>query len=268
MKRVSLLLLLIFSVLAANAWHRKCDEAIVIVATKHLTPDAKKMVKRYLGKSYADDVQYLYNTQRELTKQKKLPKGARNIHDLHLDKNLKPKEVKYDAYKATAEALEIIRNRKAHSKEEVTTALRVVINLMCDMHNISKIRLDGYPHSYKNFTFNTPRREWGRYSTMISTNKWRETWTKYDGGFYFFTVDYWVEDMEAFLEDNFEKYAKGTLLDWVADNGAKAAYYLDFCKPDALVPYMELKKMGIVNYEMMIKASCRLAALLNEVASK
>ena len=160
MKRVSLLLLLIFSVLAANAWHRKCDEAIVIVATKHLTPDAKKMVKRYLGKRYADDVQYLYNTQRELTKQKKLPKGARNIHDLHLDKNLKPKEVKYDAYKATAEALEIIRNRKAHSKEEVTTALRVVINLMCDMHNISKIRLDGYPHSYKNFTFNTPRREW------------------------------------------------------------------------------------------------------------
>ena len=87
MKRFLLLLVLLASVLVANAWHRRCDEAIVIVATKHLTPEAKKMVKKYLGKSYADDVQYLYDTQRELAKQKKLPKGARNIHDLHLNKN-------------------------------------------------------------------------------------------------------------------------------------------------------------------------------------
>ena len=268
MRRLSLLLVLLAYVLVANAWHRRCDEAIVIVATKHLTPDAKKMVKKYLGKSYADDVQYLYDSQRELAKQKKLPKGARNIHDLHLDKDFKPKDVKYDAYKATVEALDIIRNRKSHSKEEVTTALRVVINLMCDMHHLSKVRLDSYPHSYKNFTYTIPMREWGPKAALTKTFKWRDAWKGWDGGFNFFSANYWAEDLQIFIGDNYGEYAKGSLLDWAEESGRKAAYYLEFCKPDARISYIEHKSMGVVNYEMMAKTSCRLAVLLNEAASK
>lgn len=268
MKRISILFILLASVLVANAWHRRCDEAIVIVATQHLTPDAKKMVKKYLGKSYADDVQYLYDLQREQTKQKKLPKGARNIHDLHLDKNFEPKSVKYDSYKGISEALEVIRNRKSHPKQEVTTALRVVINLMCDMHNISKVRLDGYPHSYKNFEYTIPMREWGPKAALTKTYKWRNIWREYDGGFRFFTTEYWVEDLQIYIGERYEEYAKGSLLNWAEESGRKAAYYLDFCKPGARIPYMEHKSIGIVNYEMMVKTSCRLAALLNEVANR
>ena len=268
MKRLSLLLVLLASVLVVNAWHRRCDEAIVIVATKHLTPDAKKMVKKYLGKSYADDVQYLYDTQRELTKQKKLPKGARNIHDLHLDKDFKPKSMKYDAYNATVEALEVILNRKSHTANEVTEALRIVINLMCDMHHLSKVRLEGYPHSYKNFEYTIPMREWGPKAELTKTFKWRNAWKGYDGGFNFFTTDYWVEDLQIFIGERYEEYSKGSLLDWAEESGRKAAYYLEFCKPGARIPYMEHKSMGVVNYEMMAKTSCRLAALLNEVANR
>lgn len=268
MKRLSLLFVLLASVLVANAWHKRCDEAIVIVATKHLTPDAKKMVKKYLGKSYADDVHYLYISQRELTKQKKLPKGARNIHDLHLDKSFKPRAVKYDSYKAIVEALEVIRNRKSYPAKEVTTALRVVINLMCDMHNISKVRLAGYPHSYKNFTYTMPMREWGPKAVLTKTFKWRDSWRGWDGGYNFFSANYWAEDMDIFIGERYEEYAKGSLLDWAEESGRKAAYYLEFCKPDARIPYMEQKSMGVVNYEMMAKTSCRLAALLNEVTKK
>ena len=268
MRRLSLLLVLLASVLVANAWHRRCDEAIVIVAIKHLTPDAKKMVKKYLGKSYADDVQYLYDTQRELTKQKKLPKGARNIHDLHLDKDFKPKSMKYDAYNATVEALEVIRNRKSHTANEVTEALRIVINLMCDMHHLSKVRLEGYPHSYTNFEYTIPMREWGPKAELTKTFKWRNAWKGYDGGFNFFTTDYWVEDLQIFIGERYEEYSKGSLLDWAEESGRKAAYYLEFCKPGARIPYMEHKSMGVVNYEMMAKTSCRLAALLNEVANR
>lgn len=268
MKRISLLLVFLISVLVANAWHRRCDEAIVIVATKHLTPEAKKMVKKYLGKSYEDDVQYLYDIDKMLAKQKKLPKGARNIHDLHLDKDLQPKDVKMDSYKGIVEALEVVRNRNAHSAQEVTMALRTVINLLCDMHNISKVRMDSYPHSYKNFTYITPLREWGPKAVMIRETKWRDAWKGYDGGFNFFSANYWAEDMEIFIGNRYEEYAKGTLLDWATEVGKKAAYYLDFCKPNATIPYMEHKGMGIVNYEMMIKTSCRLSVLLNEVASK
>lgn len=265
MKRVYILLVFVLSVLVANAWHRRCDEAIVIVAAKHLTPEAKKMVKKHLGKSFADDVQYLYDLEREQVKQNSLPRGAKGIHLLHLDKELKPKAVKYDSYKGIAEALEVVRNRKSHSSAEVTTALRTIINLMCDMHRISKVRLDGYPHSYKNFSYTTPLREWGPKSVMIRTTKWNDAWKGYDGGFQLFSADYWAEDMEVYIGNRYEEYAKGTLLDWASEVGAKAAYYLDFCKPDAKIPYMEHKGMGIVNYEMMVKTSCRLAALLNGI---
>ena len=264
MKKVSFLLLFLVSVLVANAWHRRCDEAIVIVASKHFTPEAKKVVKKYLGKNFEDDVQYLYDTEKALAKQKKLPKNVRKVHDLHLDENFQPKDVKYDSYKATLEALEVIRNCKSHTSTEVTTALRTVINLMCDIHRISKVRLDAYPHSYKNFTFITPVREWGPKAVLIKKNKWRESWNGYDGGFSFFSADYWAEDMEVFIGDRYEEYAKGTLLDWAVESGKIAAHYLEFCKPDVRVPYMDYKGMGIVNYELMVKASCRLAALLNE----
>ena len=265
MKRVSLLLLLLISVFVANAWQRNRDEAVVIVASQHLTPKAKKVVNNYLGRDYSDDVQYLYNVQKELAKQKKLKKGEREIHDLHLDKNLRPKSVNgKDSYKAINEALSVVRNRKAHSKEEVTTALRVIINLMCDLHSVSKVRLDSYPHSYKDFSYTTQVREWGPKSVLIKSHKCRTSWVTFDGGYNFFSPKYWAEDMEIFIDDRYAEFAKGSLEDWAAEVGAIAAYYLEFCKPNARVPYMEQKKMGIINYELMIKASCRLAALLNE----
>lgn len=266
MKRAYILLAFALSTLVANAWHRRCDEAIVIVAEKHLSPEAKKMVKKHLGKSFADDVQYLYDLEREQVKQKSLPRGAKGIHLLHLDNNFKPKAVKYDSYKGIVEALEVVRSRKTHDSKEVTAALRKIINLMCDMHRISKVRLDGYPHSYKNFTYTIPMREWGPKAALTRSFTWNDAWKGYDGGFQLFSAAYWAEDMEVFIGDRYEEYAKGSLLDWAYEVGAKAAYYLDFCKPDAKIPYMEHKGMGIVNYEMMIKASCRLAALLNEAA--
>ena len=265
MKRVSILFVLLISVFVANAWHRQRDEAVVIVASKHLSPKAKKLVKKYLGSDYSDDVHYLYDTEKELAKQKKLKKGARNIHDLHLDKNLRPKNVKgEDSYKAINKALTVVRNHKNHSKEEVRTALRVVINLICDFHSVAKVRLDGYPHSYKPFSYTTQVREWGPKSVLTKTHKWRTSWLKFDGGFPLFSPKYWAEDMEIFIGDKYAEYSKGTLDDWATEVGTIAAYYLEFCKPDARVPYMEFKSMEVVNYELYVKAACRLAALLNE----
>ena len=124
MKRVSMLFVLLISVFVANAWYRQCDEAVVIVASKHLSPKAKKLVKKYLGSDYSDDVHYIYDTEKELAKQKKLKKGARNIHDLHLDKNLCPKNVKgEDSYKAINNGLEhqnVIKNAERTEKKVKT----------------------------------------------------------------------------------------------------------------------------------------------------
>ena len=59
MKKMFLCLAFVLTVSVANAWWRNSEEAVVIVAEEYLAPKAKKMVNKYLGKSYADDVQYL-----------------------------------------------------------------------------------------------------------------------------------------------------------------------------------------------------------------
>ena len=114
MKKIFLLLAFVATVSVSSAWSRKCDEAVMIIASEHLTPEAGKVVKKYLGKSFADDVQYLYDTEKEQFKQmsKSARKAAAEIHFLHLNSELQPKNVKgKDALKATEQALEITRHQ-------------------------------------------------------------------------------------------------------------------------------------------------------------
>ncbi len=267
MKKIFLFLVFAVTVSVASAWSRKCDEAVMIVASEHLTPEAAKVVKKYLGKSYADDVQYLYQQEKEQFKNmsKKERKAASAIHYLHLDSQLQPRNVKgKDALKATEQALAVIRNHKSHSKAEVTTALRTVINLMCDMHNLSKYRIQGVKHSYADFKFVVPGGDFGKRAEEKYNAKWSKVWNVFDGGYGFFSVNYWAYDMRIFIGDKYADYSKGTLREWVSENGALAAKYLEIYKPKQTVAYMDRRWTTPVAYEMMIKASCRLAALLNE----
>lgn len=267
MKKIFLFLAFAATVSVASAWSHKCDEAVMIIASEHLTPEAGKVVKKYLGKSYADDVQYLYKLEKEQFKQmsKSARKAAAEIHFLHLNSELQPKNVKgKDALKATEQALEVIRNHNSHSKAEVTTALRTVINLMCDMHNLSKVRIDGIKHSFRDFKYTVPSGEYGRYAEEAKTSKWSKSWNTFDGGYGFFSANYWANDMRIFIGDKYAEYAKGTLREWVLESGTLAAKYLEIYKPNTVVPYMDRRWSTPVAYDMMIKASCRLAALLNE----
>ena len=268
MKKIFLFVAFVLSVSVAGAWSKSVDEAVVIVANEHLTPAAKKFVKKYLGKTFEDDVQYLYEIERNGAKlmSKKERKAAGEIHLVHLDSNCQPKNIKgKDALKATEAALAIIGNHKAYSKAEVTNALRTVVNLMCDMHDLSKARIDGIPHSMQNFTYRMPLREYGKGKDELSKPlKWSNTWKGFDGGFKHFTAAYWAMDLRVYIGDKYESYAKGTLREWVVDNGKLSAHYYGIFKPNSVVSYWDCKWATPVAYDMVAKASCRLAALLNE----
>ena len=268
MRKILLLLLVcVLTISKANAWSHYGDEAVVIVASEHLTPKAKKVVKRYLGRDFSDDVRYLFGQERAKAKQlsKKARRAAAEIHFLHLDSNFQPKSVKgKDAFKATEEALAVIKNHKSHSKEEVTIALRTVIELMCDMHNLARIRIDGIPHSQRDFKYQFPTAEYGKNKDVFKSALWSKTWLGFDGGNRHFSANSWAMDMRIYIGDRYAEYSKGTLRDWVADNGAIAAHYLEIYKPNAVVPYADHRWGRPVNYDMFIKSSCRLAALLNE----
>ena len=262
MKKIILILALILSTSVAHAWYDNCHEGIVILAVEHLNPKAKSTVEKYLGDNYADDIKYLY----KLEKANKA-KHTEEIHYLHLDKKFKPKAKKNntnDAYVSINKSLEVIKAHNEHSPKEVTAALRTLIDLMCDIHDLAHYRIKGYPHSYDDFTYLVPKSEKGKNAKKMIKAKWSTSWSRFGGYPAGFSGQYRAFDMKLCLDGRFEEFTKGNLLNWIAENGAIAASYLDMCYPEEVVPFMEYKGMEDVNYDMMIKASCRLAKLLNE----
>ena len=263
MKKIILILALVLTTSAAQAWYNNCDEGIVILAIEHLNPTAKSAVVNYLGESYDDDIKYLYQLEKAGD-----AKHNEEIHYLHLDKKFKPitkkMNSKNDAYAAINSQLEIIKAHNKYSKAEVTAALRTLIDLMCDIHDLAHIRIKGYPYSYEDFTYLVPKSEYGKAAKKFTKVKWSKTWNRFGNYPAGFSGAFRAYDMKLCLDGRFDEFTKGGLLDWIADNGAIAASYLDICLPDEILPYMEDKKREDVNYDMMIKASCRLAQLLNE----
>lgn len=247
------------SVSVANAWIKHCDEAVVILASENLTPEAKGVFDKYLGNRYGDDVQYLY----ALEKAKKA-KHTEEIHYLHLNKKLQPKAKKNDAYGEIVKALEVVRKRESVSPTEVTAALRTIINLMCDMHTMSNVRIANIPLSHDDFTFQTYASELGKKKFTIAKARWSKKWRNYCNYPAGFSAKFRAYDFKIYLGNRFAEFSKGTLADWATDSGKMAAHYLDMCRPDKVVSFGDFRIMDDVNYEQMVKASCRLAALINE----
>lgn len=263
MKKIILVLALALTTTVASAWHSNCDEGIVYLAVEHLNPEAKSAVIKYLGEEYNDDIKYLYNLEKAGKS-----KHSDDIHYLHLAKNFKPitkkKNSNNDAYIAINKSLEVIKAHNKYSSQEVTVALRTLINLMCDIHDLAHIYIKGYPHSYEDFIYLVPKSESGKGAKKMNKIKWSTSWSRWGNYPAGFSGQYRAYDMKLCLDGRFAEFTKGGLVDWIVDNGSIAASYLDMCYPDAEVPYMEQKKMEDVNYDMMIKAGCRLANLLNE----
>lgn len=258
MKKIFLSAIFAMVALSAGAWCKTGNAGVVVLATKHLTPKALSVVEQYLGTTYEDDCDYLYLLQR-----KKKADFTKEIHYLHLDKDFQPLNVEGDdALKALEKALEVVRTRDAHSAAEVKKALRTVINLMLDIHNYSNIRIENIPHSHSNFTF---KRQVSEYKpTTYKNYKWSNYWTGLSNSLAVFHADLWAEDMELHHGAKFAEMSKGTLREWVSDNGAKAAKHLAYVYPDSVITLRDYLMMDFENYDMMTYAGFRLAALLNQ----
>lgn len=261
MKKIFLVVALALTASVAGAWNNNADEGIVVLASKHLSAEAKSMVNQYLGESFADDVQYLTNLER-----KKKATHTTEIHYLHLDNRLQPKKVEGDdAYAAIEQSLTTIRNRNSHSKAEVVAAMRTLINLMCDIHDLARIRIDGFDHSQQNFKFLQYAGDIGKRKTT-SNAKWSSFWYSYTNWHSGFSGALWAEDLELCLGAHREQLSKGTLQDWVTQNGAIAAKMYSKINPEYVMTRRERNELEVLNYEMMARAGYRLAVLFNELA--
>ena len=258
MKKIFLLMIFALTVSVASAWHTNCNAGVVALAVKHLTPTAKSVVVKHLGTAYEDDCGYIYALER-----KKEVFFTKEVHYLHLDKNFQPLNVKGDDALAVIEkSLNVLRAYKSHSNAEVKEALRYVINLMCDIHNFSNIRIESIAHSQSDLTF---RRQLSDYKPAeFKILQWSKVWRNLSARKGVFHADLMAEDMELCHGKKFAEFTKGTLADWVADNGARAAEQLSIMYPNSEITLRYYNEMEYINYDMMTRAGFRLAALLNE----
>lgn len=258
MKKIFLFVAFAMMVSVANAWHKNNEAGVVVLATKHLTPQAKALVEKYLGARYEDDVDCIYYWQR-----KKMVNFTKEIHYLHLDKDFRPLSVEGDdAYAALVKALEVVKAHKSQPDAEVKKALRCVINLMLDIHNLSQIRIENVAHSQADFKF---RRQKSEYKPNEYKNyKWSNFFTVQSNSYAIFHADLWAEDMELCHGKNKAEFSKGELRDWVAANGALATELLSEINPDNVMTLRRFLELDYLNYDMMARAGYRLAKLLND----
>ena len=256
MKRVLLLVVVLASMVStASAWSARQDEAVVILATKHLSPEVLTIVQGYLGDRYADDVAHLY----------KLEKGgqspfSKSVHKLHLNADLTPKNVEGDdALKVIELAVSVLRDHRARSKGEVVFALRTVINLMSDIHNFANVCIEGVPHSFSDFNIEVSG---GRKGPTVV--KWSNFFPSYANFHKGFSGPYWAQDFEIYYGSKGVELAAGTLHDWVAQIGAKAAELYARNFPNREMPLRERLMHEELGYEMVARTGYRLAVLLNE----
>ena len=259
MKKIFLMLAFAATVSVASAWEKRPDEGVFLLAVKHLTPEAKAVVEQYLGTTYSDDVFYLRNLET-----KKQATHSKELRYLHLSADLQPIGVEgEDALKGIEQALAVVRARDSHSKGEVVKALRTIINLMCEMHNMGYVRIENYPQSQAEFTFTCYNGDYGKRKTTSSV-KWGRLWDSYTYWHGGFSGDLWAEDMELCLGEKRAELSKGTLYDWATQIGEKAAELYSRVNPDYVMTRRERNELEDLNYEMMARAGFRMAVLLNE----
>lgn len=260
MKKILLIVALVLVGLNANAWNSQLDEAIVILSTKYLSPRSKLVVENFLGKTYADDVAYLDR----LDKQKRSP-YSRDVHYLHLDANLQPLAVEGDdAIKALNQAAAVLVKYETLPKKDIVAALRTIINLMCDMNNLSRIRIQGVDYSWQDFKVNVQRSASGSKMKETAPTKWSGFWNAYFGYHKGFYPALWAEDIDVCHGAQFAQFTQGTLNDWASQNGAVAMkLFSGSVKPEGLMTRVERLELEDLHCEMMAKAAFRLAAFLN-----
>lgn len=260
MKKIFLMLALVLTVSVASAWERRPDEGVVLLAKKHLTAEAKSMLEQYLGDNYYDDVYYLRTLE-----QKKQATHSKELRFLHLTADLKPANVEDDALKGIEQSLAVIKARDSHSKGEVVKAFRVLFNLICEMHNMAYVRIEGVAHSQSEFTFTCYSGDYGKRKTA-GKMRWIKLWDSYTYWHGGFSGDLWAEDMELCLGDKRAEFSKGSLYDWATQIGEEAAKLYARINPDYVMTRRERNELEELNYEMMTRAGYRLAVLLNDVA--
>ena len=263
MKKILLLCVAILvGTLSASAWKSQLDKAVLLAAYQNLNPTVQRTLLNYIGEDPTKAAGHLAWHR----------KNGRHLetegwHRLHLDANLLPAaQDENDAMVQIEKALEVIKSRKNHSTEEVAFAIRTVMNLVIDMHNIANVTLESYPISANDFQVNTSRGTANGRKANIVPISWRSFWTNTYTGFHSgYSPEMYACDIELMFGDKKAEFTKGSLRDWAHDIGSYTSSVYDFLqKNDNNFLHATVQAHEPLHMSCVAKAAYRLGALLNQ----
>ena len=214
----------------------------------------------------------MYNRNRKRTTntaKKKRATHSPDIHFLYLDKDFKPmKREGDDLIAKIEESMAIVRDREGRERIEVVNALRTIINLMCDMHNIGHIRLESVPYSMQDFKITCYSGDTPKYNKRKHQVDWSRFWSIYGGWHNGMTGAMWATDYEWAYGAKAKEYSAGMLHDWAADVGKTANEIYKWAAPGYEMPRIQRNDLKDFHFEMMAKLGYRLATMLDYLAQQ
>lgn len=263
MKRILLAVILLAATFSVKAWHYSYDKAVLLVVAQNLNPETLNLVKEYVG----EDVT---RASGHLAWHRKHDRYLHTAgwHTLHLDKNLQPVAMgEDDAYVQIERALEIIRSRQEHKVAEVKFAVHTVMNLICDMHNIGNVVIDGVPLSGTDFKVDTSSGTAGGRAATIKPYSWKMLWSyryiTYHGSSCY-TPEMWAKDIVLMFRDKKAEFSNGTLKEWANDIGCYTKGVYDVLEANnGQFLHATIQAHEELHMSCLARAAYRIAALLN-----
>lgn len=260
MKKILITLALALGVYTAQAWNWVYDQAALLLAFESMTPQAQAELKKYLG----DDVRNQIQTFERARKKGQLTESA-DWRTITLDESLKPiVEGDKGAIAQLEGAAEVVKNRASKSADEVAFAMRKIIELTIEMHNIGNVYLEEFPFSKEDFTFRQSMGGYGK-KEKFRDRKWRHFWSY---GFSVFhsawSAEMHVRDLKVCHGRYKEQYMAGTIRDWAADMGKLVKPLYSWAAPECELSRKAHAEEEERFYAGVARAAYRIAALMNE----
>ena len=260
MKKIFIALALILGVKSAQAWNWVYDQAALLLAFENMTPAAQAEMKKYLG----EDIRKQVQTFEQARKKGNLTESA-SWRTISLDMNLKP--VVADDNNAIAQlekAVEVVKNRASKDNEEVELAIRKIIELTIEMHNIGNVYLEEFPYSKEDFEYQHSMGGYGK-REKFKSRKWKGLWSY---GFSVFhsawSAEMHVRDLKVCHGRYKEQYMAGSIRDWATDMGKLAKPLYEWAMPHCQLSRQAHAEEEERFYAGVARASFRIAAPMNE----
>ena len=260
MKKIFIAFALLMGASSAQAWNWVYDQATLLLAFENMTPVAQAEMKKYLGENIRQQVQ----TFEQARKKGEMTESA-DWRTISLDMNLKP--VVADDKNAIVQlenAVEVVKNRASKSNDEVELAIRKIIELTIEMHNVGNVHLEEFPYSKEDFEFQQSMGGYGK-REKFRARKWKHFWSY---GFSVFhsawSAEMHVRDLKVCHGRYKEQYMAGSIRDWATDMGQLVKPLYDWA-----VPHCQLSRQAHAEeeerfYAGVARAAFRIAALMNE----